>query len=253
MGCRYSVATDKTVCISDSDIGQTLLHPLEGHESDVICVVYTPDGRKLVTASADSTMRVWDVTTGEQVGEPMKSHRNNIIWAIAISPDGTFLATAGAHPVVQIWNLETHQLGGPPLRHANDVSWLDFSSDGRYLISGCCDFKIWLWDAIDVLSRPSSDVLPPSPKAAPALPLSPFPPLRLTSLPSISPAMVPLPPSPTSSNSIQIPFSGWHPRPRSLRNILFHRSRTDKPSFNSQRADNRIHLCHRVVEQAEKV
>ena len=210
-----SVANDKTVRICDSDIGQMLLGPMEGHDNDVRCVVYTPDARQLVTAADDGTMRVWDVITGEQVGEPMKSHAN-IITSIAISPDGTFLATAGPHIVMQVWNLVTRQVAGPPLSHANDVSCVAFSSDGRYLVGGCCDFRIWLWDA-SVVRQPSPDAPPPLPKAEPtplvsrSLSLPAYTIVLTSSQPTtdskpedntvpqpISPALVPLPPSPNS-------------------------------------------------------
>lgn len=206
-----SVANDKTVCICDADIGQMLLGPMEGHDSDVRCVVYSPNGRQLVTAADDGTIRVWDVITGEQVGEPMKSHAN-IITSIAISPDSTFLATAGPHIVMQVWNLDTRQVAGPPLRHANDVSCVAFSADGRYLVGGCCDFRIWLWDA-DVIRRPCPDAPPPLPKVEPA-PLVSCSPGHTTVLTNskpitdskpedntvrtVSPALIPLPPSPNS-------------------------------------------------------
>ncbi|KAF8557956.1 WD40 repeat-like protein [Imleria badia] len=209
-----SVANDKTVCICDSDIGQMLLGPMEGHDSDVRCVVYTPNGRQLVTAADDGTIRVWDVITGEQLGDPMKSHAN-IITSIAISPDGTFLATAGPHVVMQVWNLDTRQVAGPPLRHANDVSCVAFSSDARYLVGGCCDFRIWLWDA-DVVRRPCSDAPPPLPKVEPApLPTTDSKPEDNTVPRTVSPALIPLPPSPNSllGSILELPRCHHPPTP----------------------------------------
>ena len=33
---------------------------------------FSPDGQRVVTASADKTARLWDAATGEAIGEPMK-------------------------------------------------------------------------------------------------------------------------------------------------------------------------------------
>jgi WD40 repeat protein len=235
-----SVANDKSVRICDSDIGQMLLGPMEGHDNDVRCVVYTPDGRQLVTAADDGTIRVWDVFTGEQVGEPMKSHAN-IITSIAISPDGTFLATAGPHIVMQVWNLDTRQVAGPPLRHANDVSCAAFSFDGRYLVSGCCDFRIWLWDA-DVIRRPSPDAPPPLAKAGPA----PLPTTDSkednTAPPTVSPALIPLPPSPNSllGSILELPRSHHPPSPPTGSDKQAHEVQTEPPSIVTRRTDSVI-------------
>ncbi|KAI6044698.1 WD40-repeat-containing domain protein [Pisolithus marmoratus] len=201
-----SVANDKTVRVCDSDIGQMLVGPMEGHENDVRCVLYTPDGQCLVTASDDGTIRVWNVITGEQIGEPIKSH-TTIITSIAISPDGAFLATAGPSTVMQVWNLSTRQEASPTLRHANDVSCVAFSLDGRYIAGGCCDFRVWLWDASVLCRSPSSATepaqqipTPPSIPSAPVLPQLPLPP-EIDEL-GHSPAMVPLPASPLSSIAV---------------------------------------------------
>ncbi|KAI6129460.1 WD40-repeat-containing domain protein [Pisolithus croceorrhizus] len=201
-----SVANDKTVRVCDSDIGQMLVGPMEGHENDVRCVLYTPDGQRLVTASDDGTIRVWNVITGEQIGEPLKSH-TTIITSIAISRDGTFLATAGPSTVMQIWNLSTRQEASTILRHANDVSCVAFSLDGRYIAGGCCDFRIWLWDAsLPYRSQSSVNELaqqistPPPIPSTPVLPQLPLPPeIDESETVRHSPTTVPLPPSPLSS------------------------------------------------------
>lgn len=205
-----SVANDKTVRVCDSDIGQMLVGPMEGHENDVRCVVYTPDGQRLVTASDDGTIRVWNVITGEQIGEPLKSH-TTIITSIAISPDGAFLATAGPSTVMQIWNLSSRQEVNTILRHANDVSCVAFSLDGRYIAGGCCDFRIWLWDA-SLLCRSQSSVteLAQQIPSTPVLPQLPLPPqIDEPENDRRSPTTVPLPPSPLSSIIGVIPRSKY--------------------------------------------
>ena len=35
---------------------------------------FSPDGKRIVTASADKTARLWDADTGKPIGEPLKGH-----------------------------------------------------------------------------------------------------------------------------------------------------------------------------------
>jgi COMPASS component SWD3 len=53
--------------------GFHLQHTLEGHERSVAAVKFSGDGKLLATASADKTVRVWDVATGE-VTRCLKQH-----------------------------------------------------------------------------------------------------------------------------------------------------------------------------------
>ena len=49
---------------------------LLGHESSVRSAAFSPNGKCIVTASADRTARIWDVATGQLIGEPLKGHED---------------------------------------------------------------------------------------------------------------------------------------------------------------------------------
>ena len=70
-----------------------------GHMAMINGIAFTPDGRQLVSASDDKTIRVWDLASGKTVrtirgesapGEAGKVH------AMALSPDGKWLAAGGS-------------------------------------------------------------------------------------------------------------------------------------------------------------
>ena len=44
--------------------------PLE-HQDQVCCAAFSPDGTRVVTASADNTARVWDAATGRPHTNPL--------------------------------------------------------------------------------------------------------------------------------------------------------------------------------------
>jgi WD40 repeat protein len=69
----------------------------------IFAVAFSPDGKRALSASADSTLRVWDVNTGEQlccIDIPRGSSQQ-----IAFSPDGTRALTADSDGTVRVWHL----------------------------------------------------------------------------------------------------------------------------------------------------
>ncbi|GIH93478.1 hypothetical protein Psi01_41080 [Planobispora siamensis] len=93
-----------------------LRHRLSGHEGPVLAVAsVVVDGRPLaVTAGADRTVRIWDLETGSQLGEPLTGHTDHV-WSVAAAVvDGRPLAlTAGADRTVRIWDLSEAHHAGP--------------------------------------------------------------------------------------------------------------------------------------------
>ena len=63
---------------------------------------FSPDGKHLATASADTTARVWDWASGREVSRMIHQQRVN---SVTYSPAGDLVATAGDDYVAQIWNV----------------------------------------------------------------------------------------------------------------------------------------------------
>jgi hypothetical protein len=107
----------------------------------------SPDGRRVVTGSADKTTRIWDITTGRPVGQPLVGH-DDLIAAVAMSPDGRRIATGSVDKTIRLWDGETGAPVGQPGRgHEAIVQSVAFSPDGRIVASGSDDQTIRLWDA----------------------------------------------------------------------------------------------------------
>mgnify|MGYP000561984351 CR=1 FL=1 len=62
-------------------------------------VAFGPDSQMLATAGSDGTVRLWNVTTGQALGDPLTGHAGGIP-ALAFAPDGTTLLSAGLDDVL---------------------------------------------------------------------------------------------------------------------------------------------------------
>ena len=123
---------------------QPLGDPLRAHTDVVMSITFSPDGRTLASASWDGSVRLWDVATGDQIGEPLE--HTDPVKAVAYSPDGARLATASGN-TVHLWDPTTGRRVGEPLSgHTDEVTAVAFNNDGTLLASGAWDNTVRLWD-----------------------------------------------------------------------------------------------------------
>lgn len=117
-------------------------HP-EAHESYVNLIACSSDGKTVVTASGDHTVRVWDPITGRQ--EHRLEHDSEVR-ALAVSPDGQYAVSSGWDNTVRVWDTQTgrelHALPG----HGTGGSWraVGFLDGGRRFASWGDDMTLRL-------------------------------------------------------------------------------------------------------------
>ena len=120
-----------------------------GHQETVYGVALSGDGKQLLTASFDKSIKLWDVASAKELrtfgGE--KGHQN-LVLDVAFAPDGQTFASAGSDNSVKIWDV--------PLAKAirelacNDaVTAITTTVDGKSIAAGGKDGVIIIWNTPD--------------------------------------------------------------------------------------------------------
>ncbi|MCP4398358.1 MAG: hypothetical protein GY801_13810 [bacterium] len=115
-----------------------------GHTDNVNTVAFSPDGRMLASGSADHTIKLWEVQTGQEL-RTLAGH-DDIVESVAFSPDGQTLASGSHDNTIKLWDIQTGQNLRTLTGHNNRVYSVVFSPDGQTLASGSDDNTIKLWD-----------------------------------------------------------------------------------------------------------
>ena len=122
----------------------TLSQTLTGHADPVWSMVLTNNGQTLVSASADKTIKVWNLETKKTIAT-LPGHRDTVR-AIALSADEQTLASGSGDQTIKIWNFQTFELMKRLIPHAGPVWSVALSHDGQILVSGNEDGSIKIWN-----------------------------------------------------------------------------------------------------------
>ena len=144
----------KSVAMAHSDGRLTLLDAASRIESKQLTgagdrvaagLVYTSDGRYLVSVDRDSIARVWNVGTGAAI-LTLRGHEHPLR-SVGASADSSLIATGGEETRVLLWNGSTGQLKRVLSGPTDFVNSVSVSRDGQWIASGDAGAKVLIWDA----------------------------------------------------------------------------------------------------------
>jgi WD40 repeat protein/serine/threonine protein kinase len=172
---------DNTVRVWDADAGLSPTAVYRGHKQRVTGVAFSPDGTTIVSVAAmlglgantSGEAVLWRASTGKEL---LRLEGEEARTSVAFSPDGTYLAVAElvpgsrvhsdsrprftymlpAMPVLKLYNLESHKTPFSFQGHTGLITSLDFSRDGKRLVSASLDQTVRIWD---VAARKETAVL----------------------------------------------------------------------------------------------
>lgn len=107
----------------------------------------------LASGSFDESIMLWDVETGQPIGEPLRRH-NDWVNDIAFSPASadaahpSMLASAAVDGTIILWDVDSAQpIARPLMGHDGREQNIAFSPDGSMLVSGGTDGRVIVWAA----------------------------------------------------------------------------------------------------------
>jgi len=115
-----------------------------GHTNDVYAVAFTPDGKCVVSADGDGKIKLWDATTGQELGT-IGVHQGRVL-ALAVNAEGTRIAAAGDDRTVVLWDVESRDITHTYRGHTGSINGIAFSPTGNRIASASEDKTIKVWD-----------------------------------------------------------------------------------------------------------
>jgi WD40 repeat protein len=112
------------------------LHYLKGHKAPIYGVVFSADSARAVTASDDTTLRLWRVSDGSLITE-MKGHTSDLDRALAVRASDGMIASGDSTGEIRLWDGSTGQYLRTFGTQGTNVGVLVYSPDGKRLLSTC--------------------------------------------------------------------------------------------------------------------
>jgi WD40 repeat protein len=135
--------------------GKAVGLPLK-HGDGIMHAAFSPDARRIVTASEDFTAAVWDARTGLRLTVPLK--HGNTVMSASFSTDNRWVVTASADKTARVWSASSGDPLIPSLHHLDLVKRARFLPGNRHLVTsdGLGAFSAW---PLEVEAKPMEDVV----------------------------------------------------------------------------------------------
>ena len=115
------------------------------HSPSVRGALFDREGGQILSWSDDAALRLWDATTGKQIGAAMK-HEGSVDGA-TFSKDERRILSWSQDNTVRLWDTATGQQIGPAMKHKDAIFGAAFDREGRQILTWSNDGKLRRWDA----------------------------------------------------------------------------------------------------------
>jgi WD40 repeat protein len=119
----------------------TLLKTFRGHTAAVQGLNFSPDGKRIVTASSDNSVKIFNL--GKHIVEILQGHTASLK-DVSYSSDGNLIASTGSDKTIILW--DKSGLVKYRIPYSSGLRTIDFSPDGKLLVGAGYDNKIVIWN-----------------------------------------------------------------------------------------------------------
>jgi len=105
----------------------------------------SPDGKWIVSASSDKTLKIWDGVSGREL-HTLTGHTDKVR-ACAINHDGSYIVSASDDKTLKIWDAATGAEQATLAGHTKEDNACAISPDGAFIVSASDDTTLKIWDA----------------------------------------------------------------------------------------------------------
>jgi WD40 repeat protein len=121
------------------------LADLVAHTGAITTCAYSPDGKRIVSASKDGTLRFWEAATGKEL-QTLTGHRDSVS-GFDFSPVADTIVSSSDDKTLRLWDSTNGALLAVLSGHKEKVKSCAFSPDGNRIISASLDGMLKLWSA----------------------------------------------------------------------------------------------------------
>lgn len=138
-----TASDDFTMFLWNPSKGTKPLARMTGHQKLVNHVAFSPDGRHIVSASFDNSIKLWDGKDGKF----LSTFRGHVasVYQVAWSSDCRLLVSCSKDTTLKVWDVKTRKLSVDLPGHQDEVFTVDWSVDGKRVCSGGKDKMMRLW------------------------------------------------------------------------------------------------------------
>jgi len=117
-------------------------HQFAGHASTISALQFSPDSSLLASASADATIRLWDMGVADSL------RKDSVATSVAVSPLGTSFVIRSSNGTVEVWTVESDQLAWTSRISGESSQGMAISPDDKFLAlyttrnAGVCIFDL---------------------------------------------------------------------------------------------------------------
>ena len=121
--------------------------PTGKHNGSILSIAFSKDGNHIITTSEDKTVKMWDVSTGQLIGNFIG--HSDYVYSASFSPDNRQIISCSRDYTIRIWDVKTSQLQKKLTGHVRQVVTVVYTHDGKKIVSGSTDKTIKIWNVSD--------------------------------------------------------------------------------------------------------